>query len=255
VVETALAEHGALFWQDLLVATGLLPSVLEEALTTLMRAGRVSADHAAAMRWLMRPAHRRRPEQLAAGGRFGLLPRPAEAEAWTPERVEFFARILLARYGVVFRALAAREPLVPPWRELLRACWRLEARGEIRGGRFVAALAGEQFALPEALVPLARTEREADGRECIVCAADPANLNGIFLPSVKLAPGARLIFAGGRSLAALERGRYLPLSPEGEHRRAALEARLRGVPRVAGGHGRPQASTRTHLRAVSIAGC
>ncbi|MGH8427202.1 MAG: DEAD/DEAH box helicase [Gammaproteobacteria bacterium] len=253
-VEAALAGRGALFWQDLLEATALLPSVLEEALTTLMRAGRVSADHAAALRWLMRPAHRRRPEQLAGGGRFGLLPRPAEAAAWTFERVEFSARVLLARYGVIFRALAARESLMPPWRELLRACWRLEARGEIRGGRFVAALAGEQFALPEALAPLARAEREADDGERIVCAADPASLNGIFLPSVKLAPGARLIFADGRVLAALERGRYAPLSPEGEHRRAALEARLRGAPRLAAGQGRPQANTRTRLRAVSIAG-
>ncbi|HEX5314628.1 MAG TPA: DEAD/DEAH box helicase [Gammaproteobacteria bacterium] len=253
-VEVALREGGALFWSDLREATGLLPSALEEALATLIRAGRASADHAPALRALMRPARRRRPDQLAGAGRFGLLFRAQARCEWTPERVEFFARVLLARYGIIFRALARREALMPPWRELLRAYWRLEARGEIRGGRFIAALAGEQFALPEALVPLARAEREALSTLRVVSAADPANLSAVLLLAMELPSAARLIFANGRPLAAFARGRYQALTPEGEHRRGELEACLRGAPSVRAHPDTRRAGTRAHLRAVSIAG-
>ena len=92
--------------------------------------------------------------------------------------IEHVARTLLRRYGVVCWRLLEREPAwLPPWRDLLRVYRRLEARGEIRGGRFIAGLSGEQFALPEAI---GRCARCAAGRPTatLVClaAADPANL-------------------------------------------------------------------------------
>jgi ATP-dependent Lhr-like helicase len=99
------------------------------------------------------------------------------------------ARQLLRRYGVVFRELLARETETPPWRTLLPIYRRLEARGEIRGGRFVAGFIGEQFALPEAVDGLRAVRRQAKEPETVmVAAADPLNLVGILTPGSRLSP-------------------------------------------------------------------
>ncbi len=101
---------------------------------------------------------------------------------------ERFAKQLLARWGVVFRDLLAKESLAPPWRDLLLAYRRLEARGEIRGGRFVSGYLGEQFALPEAVELLRALRREEKSGETLeVSAADPVNLTGFVLPGERLA--------------------------------------------------------------------
>lgn len=254
-VEAALGVRGALFFTELAAETGLLPVALETALVRLIRAGRATADHVGALRALSRPAARRRSGALEGAGRFALLHRLGREESWPPDAVMFFARILLSRYGVVFRALAAREPLMPPWRELLRAFWRLEAQGEIRGGRFVTGLAGEQFALPDALRPLRRCEQAEEGAVAVVLGADPALVANIFVPSVSLPADARVLLGNGRILSVLEKGRYRALSPEGEHRRVEFEQRLRG--RLQSGEKQgslAQGDVRTRLRAVSIAG-
>jgi ATP-dependent Lhr-like helicase len=100
---------------------------------------------------------------------------------------EAFANQLLLRWGVVFRDLLARETLAPPWRDLLQVLRRLEARGEIRGGRFVAGFIGEQFARPEAVDLLRGLRRSEDRAESIVVpAADPLNLAGILLPGARV---------------------------------------------------------------------
>lgn len=254
-MEAALAARGALFFAELAEATGLLPAALEAALAQLIRAGRVTADQVAALRQLARPASKRAAAALHGAGRFARLGRPAPTDT-APGQGLFFARALLARYGVAFRALAVLDPLMPPWRELVRAFWRLEAQGEIRGGRFVTGVSGEQFARPEALAPLQRAARAEDERLAIVAGGDPANVTGIFLPSLALAPEARVLFADGRPLAVLERGRYRALDPEGERRRGEFERRLRdrGADAVASPRGRPRADVRSRLRAVSIAG-
>jgi ATP-dependent Lhr-like helicase len=114
--------------------------------------------------------------------------------------VEPFARQLLLRYGVVLRELLARESQAPPWRELLRVYRRMEARGEIRGGRFVDGRIGEQFALPEAVDTLRRVRRTADEVErVIVSAADPLNLVGILTPGSRVSPlsGLRVLYERG----------------------------------------------------------
>jgi len=128
---------------------------------------------------------------IAEAGRWTLTPRPAQDSASTPidpETVEQIARLLLRRYGVVFKRVLEREAdWLPPWYELLRVYRRLEARGEIRGGRFVAGFSGEQYALPEAVASLRALRKEqAEGQLVSVSAADPLNLVGI------LTPGARV---------------------------------------------------------------
>jgi ATP-dependent Lhr-like helicase len=153
-VLAAIESHGASFFTDLTRATGRLPSEVEDALWELVAAGLVTADSFENLRALLDPKRRagqgrersRRPRH--APGRWALLRRGGEKPAG---HVEIFARQLLLRWGVLFRDLAAREPIAPPWRDLLGALRRLESCGEIRGGRFVEAYLGEQFALPEAL--------------------------------------------------------------------------------------------------------
>jgi len=107
-----------------------------------------------------------------------------------------FARQCLRRYGVVVRELLARESRLPPWRVLLRAFRTLEDRGEVRGGRFVAGLVGEQFALPEAVEGLRAVRRRPEAPEVvIVAAADPLNLVGILVPGARVAPAAHEVIA------------------------------------------------------------
>jgi ATP-dependent Lhr-like helicase len=117
--------------------------------------------------------------------------------------------VLLRRYGVIFRRLIEREGKLPPWRDLLRVYRRLEARGEIRGGRFVDGFTGEQFALPEAIGRLRKVRREEPGGTTIaVSAADPLNLTGIATtgPRVASLAGNRVLYRDGLPVAVLESG-------------------------------------------------
>ena len=170
-VLAVLESRGASFFPDLARATGRLASEVEDALWELVAAGLVTADGFENLRALLDPKRRRgegrgrtaRPRH--APGRWALL---RHTEAPPDGTAEAFARQLLLRWGVVFRDLAHREPLAPPWRDLLGVLRRMESRGEIRGGRFVDAFIGEQFALPEALDLLRavrRTGETADAPE------------------------------------------------------------------------------------------
>src|SRR5262249_8221472 len=134
----------------------------------------------------------------------------APSPAAETEAIEHVARTLLNRYGVVFWKLLAREAdWLPPWRDLLRVYRRLESRGEIRGGRFVAGFSGEQFALPEAIGALRGIRRqEPSGEWLSVSGADPLNLVGILTPGAKLASltGNRLLYRDGIPIAILQAG-------------------------------------------------
>jgi ATP-dependent Lhr-like helicase len=179
---------------DLRLATGRLASEVEDALWELVAAGLVTADGFENLRSLIDPKRRRgegrgrtsRPRHAA--GRWALLPHNSAADpAAMDAAVEKFARQLLRRWGVVFRDLIARETLAPAWRDLLVALRRMENRGEIRGGRFVEAFVGEQFALPEALDLLRAVRRDGKTSDDIeLAAADPLNLSGILLPGPRL---------------------------------------------------------------------
>ncbi len=177
----ALQKRGASFFVELVKSSGRLASEVEDALWELVAAGLVTADGFDNLRALLDPQRRargtRRPRHSA--GRWALLDR-AETESTD---VEFFAKLLLDRWGVVFRDLLAREPLAPAWRDLLVTYRRMEARGEIRGGRFVTGFVGEQFAKPEAIDLLRSVRRSQNmGEEVDVALADPLNLTGIVIP-------------------------------------------------------------------------
>ena len=195
-----LQRRGASFFPELARATGRLASEVEDALWELVAAGLVTADGFENLRALLDPKRRRgegrgrlaRPRHAA--GRWALLRRSAESRGViSPEP---FARQLLQRWGVVFRDLAKRESLSPPWRDLLVELRRMEARGEIRGGRFAGAFLGEQFALPEAL-DLLRAVRRAGESGAIPEAppADPLHLAGILLPGPRRTVAAPVLAA------------------------------------------------------------
>ncbi|MDR3096846.1 MAG: ATP-dependent DNA helicase, partial [Paraburkholderia sp.] len=249
-VHEALLRHGAMFFDELAADAHLLGVELETALGELVAAGLVSADSFAGLRALVRPATRRnapghygrrRPRGfgplvggMADAGRWAVLRRVALPEAGEPsteratsptplrrppadaDLLEHVVNVLLRRYGVVCWQLLAREaPWLPPWRDLLRVLHRMEARGDLRGGRFVTGLSGEQFALPEAVALLREVRRRGSAgnlsNSALVCiaASDPLNLVGTVLPGEKVpaVAGNRIVFRDGVPVATLVAGR------------------------------------------------
>jgi ATP-dependent Lhr-like helicase len=204
-VAEALNRQGASFLRDLGRAAGLLTSEVEDALWELAAGGLVTADGFENLRALIDPKRRngegrgRLSRPRHAAGRWALLGSDVRPEESRPDgaSADAFARQLLRRWGVVFRDLVARETLAPAWRELLIALRRMEARGEIRGGRFVAGFLGEQFALPEAVESLRDVRRMASTSALVVAAADPLNLLGI------VTPGPRVSALAGRAVEVL----------------------------------------------------
>ncbi len=196
----ALRDHGALFRPDLAAVTGRTPAEVDEALWDAVARGLVTSDGFRAVRSLLR---RRAPEPYpaarglrrglrgstgGASGRWSLLPPPL-ADADRDELAEAIAQQLAARWGVVLRDVAVRENLAIPWREVLWAFRRLEARGSIRGGRFVLGFSGEQYAHPDALDVLRSVRKLRErGEVTMISAADPLNLTGIVLPGPRV-PG------------------------------------------------------------------
>ena len=151
------------------------------------------------------------------GSRWWLLEAPDPVE----DRTEAVAWQLLYRYGILFPELLARDSLSLRWRDLVRILRRLEARGEIRGGRFVSGFVGEQFALPEAADALRRwRDRQPDDRLVIVSACDPLNLAGVLTPGPKVpsVPGNRLAFRNGVPIAAMDGGEFIALTPQANDR-------------------------------------
>jgi ATP-dependent Lhr-like helicase len=199
-----LRENGASFLGDIARGTGLLKSQAEEALWELVARGLVTGDGIAGLRVLLTPeakrqGRRRRLRVLSGGrsverlmpvGRWSLWRSRSHLTAVdTEQKNEFYARQLLRRYGVVLRELLARENSLLSWRQLLQTFRRLEARGEIRGGRFVNGFVGEQYALPEAVGMLRALRRShADGKAVVVSSADPLNLVGILTPGERVSP-------------------------------------------------------------------
>jgi len=237
-----LSQRGASFFHELVAGSGLLPTQVEQALGELAAMGIVTSDGFAGLRALITPsakrkplgaAHRRHrtvPFGIETAGRWSLLsggtPLAAETEA---AAVEAQARTLLRRYGVIFRRLLEREDNAPLWRDLLRVYRRLEARGEIRGGRFVAGMAGEQFALPEAVGELRATRREAPAGQLVaLSAADPLNLTGIITPGERVPAlgGNRILYQDGVPMLAFVAGQPRPLAPVDADRLGELTSAL-----------------------------
>jgi ATP-dependent Lhr-like helicase len=231
-VRDALEKRGASFFHELVSATSLLPTFVERGLAELAGAGIVTADSFAGLRALLAPAEKRR-DLVETAGRWALL------KSEKSDDVEAIARTLLKRYGVVFRTLLQRESQLPPWRDLVRVYRRLEARGEIRGGRFVAGFGGEQFAAPDAVGRL-RAVRKAEkpGELVVLSAADPLNLVGVLTPEgrVPAIHRNRILLKDGLPIAAVEAGelRRLADSDIDDSRLRTLLARrsLRHPPRL-----------------------
>jgi ATP-dependent helicase Lhr and Lhr-like helicase len=220
-----LGARGAMFFDELADAARLLRHELEEALGELVALGLVSSDSFGGLRALLVPSGQRKPPagakrrgrvlafDIESGGRWSMIGRAREtggAEA-RAAAIEHAARTLLKRYGVVFWRLLAQEPgWLPPWRDLLRVYRRLEARGEIRGGRFVAGFSGEQFALPDAVGLMREMRRRpASGEWVSLSGADPLNLIGILTPGQRLSAltANRVVYRDGLPVAALTGGK------------------------------------------------
>ena len=194
----ALRRHGALFPSDLITITGRLPNEVAEALWDAVARGFVTCDGFDAVRSLL---HRRTvaraprrsglrragtPTTTRSAGRWSLVPGTHATED-PDELAEAVAEQLLARWGVVFRDLLARETFTVPWREVLWALRRMEARGTIRGGRFVTGFSGEQYALPEAVDSLRAVRKQERTSESVtISATDPLNMVGILLPGTRV---------------------------------------------------------------------
>jgi ATP-dependent Lhr-like helicase len=205
-----LEQRGASFLADIARALKRLPTEVEDALWELVASGLVTGDGIAGLRTLLLPERERRPRRAAhlralpggavrrlmPVGRWAVLRDQAAPAAAAEVAAERAARRLLLRWGVIFRELCARERAIPSWRALLYALRRLEARGEIRGGRFVDGFVGEQFALPEAVDALRSVRRRAaSGAVMMVAAADPLNLVGILTDGARVSPFSGLVIA------------------------------------------------------------
>jgi ATP-dependent Lhr-like helicase len=257
MVQDYLTTRGASFFTDIVEGTRLLRAQVEESLAELVANGLVVSDSFAGLRALLTPGsrktqaaakrkHRQPVYEMSSAGRWSILNRDSAkpksdklkfVEQPAAETVEEIARILLKRYGVVFKRLLEREGIILPWRVLLRMYHRLEARGEIRGGRFVAGISGEQFALPEAVGMLRAIRRAGTGamdfgfrspghlqespvasglpssdaaQESLISisAADPLNLVGVITPGGRITAHTsnRILYRNGEPITVLESG-------------------------------------------------
>ena len=213
-----LQAHGASFFDEIAHGARLLGTEVEEALAELVVRARATCDSYSGLRALLVPPSKR-ASQASRARRRGVRSGIEDAGRWNPIRppvredgavaddaaLEHVARTLLRRHGVLcFRLLEREAPWLPAWRDLVRVLRRLEARGEVRGGRFIAGVSGEQYALPDAVAMLRRIRRQApDGAWICLSAADPANLLGTLLvgPKVTRVAGARVLFRDGLGVA------------------------------------------------------
>jgi ATP-dependent Lhr-like helicase len=220
-----MRAHGASFFEEIADNVGMLPAEVEEALAELVASGLVNSDSFAGLRVLLMPSGRRgKPTSysgrhkrrlalygMADAGRWAFVRRsPVRTVERKDEAVEQIVRTLLRRWGVIFWKILTREAAwLPPWRDILICCRRLEARGEIRGGRFVAGFSGEQYATPEAVGLLREVRRKPLSQQYVaLSAADPLNLIGILTPGPKLASleRNRLLYRDGTPVASLAAG-------------------------------------------------
>jgi ATP-dependent Lhr-like helicase len=228
----ALRARGASFAPELIEECAFPADDLQSALSELVTAGLVTSDGFAGLRSLVDPArHPRRTPAHDAAGRWSIR-QPTRAEDGDDAAVERHARTLLRRYGIVCRRVLVREAAAT-WRELTRVYRRLELRGEIRGGRFVSGLSGEQFALPEAVTRLREVRRAGpDGRLIVISGADPLNLAGIVTAGerVRAVAGTRIAYRDGVPLACMEGDYIRPLAAIEAADAGAVATALAGRP-------------------------
>jgi ATP-dependent Lhr-like helicase len=233
-----LRSRGASFVSEVASACGMSAGDTQQALAHLVAVGLVTSDGFGGLRALIRS--QAAPRRSSVAGRWAALPTRATDDQPTTDVVACCGR-LLRRYGVVFRRLLAREAGMPPWRDLVRWLRTLEARGELRGGRFVAGMSGEQFALPDAVERLREVRRtSSDGRLMTVSGADPLNLAGIVTAGdrIRAHTSTRVVYQDGVPLAALEGDYIRPLAeiPPSAVAEVATALAGRSLPAVVSGY-------------------
>ena len=234
-----IQAHGASFFDEIVENIAMLPIEVEEALAELAALGIVNSDSFGGLRALLVPSNRRGRSAgqgarrkrhmalfaMADAGRWAIVRRSAAASCGKPDddAVEHVVRTLLRRWGVIFWKLLTREASwLPPWRQILMCCRRLEARGELRGGRFIAGFSGEQYAAPDAVPLLREIRRRPHTQQYLsLSGADPLNLLGIVTPGARLPSltGNRLLYLDGLPIATYAAGevQFLEkLSPKDE---------------------------------------
>ena len=235
-----LLSRGAMFFDDILSTTRLFQSQAEEVLGELISAGIVTSDSFTGLRALLVPdkyktnSGKKRDHGLFSmnyAGRWSLLTNMIQDNSAHDSfaETETIAWALLRRYGILFRKLAERENLAPPWRELVKVLRLLELQGRIRGGRFIDGVWGEQYALPEAITELRQIiKTEKNGTLVSIGAADPLNLTGILLPGKRVAGhyGNRILFRDGVPVAVQEAREIRFPGEPGEKEKWNLQARL-----------------------------
>ncbi len=208
-----LLQNGACFHDDLFQEFGDLQILFDGVLAELITMGLITSDSFSGLRKYLRSKQHSKRTQRARkrapplfnsnqAGRWSLIKLSTTDSS---DQVEVLAMTLLRRYGIIFRRLVDHENGLPPWRDLLICYRRLEAQGEIRGGRFVSTVSGEQFALPEAVGSLRNLRRcKPDGQLVSICAADPLNLTGVLIPGPRIASQGdnRIVFRDGIPVAA-----------------------------------------------------
>ena len=228
----------------------MLPSRVEQALAELTAQGSVTADSFEGLRALLIPEEKRQPfahserrkrhravTSVEFAGRWSVLRASNRPENDRHESLEVYARVLLRRYGLIFRRMIERESFAVSWFELLRVYRRLEARGEIRGGYFVSGVSGEQFALPEAIGLLRSIrkkgvlagDRSLPNQLIPISGADPLNLAGILAPGPRVAAitAHRILLRDGLPIAALKAGELVSLEPQTNKPDQQIERTLR----------------------------
>ncbi len=252
-IEADIVQHGASFFDQISRRTGFLRSQLEQGLAELVAAGRITSDSFTGLRALLTPdsrkpgghgsGRRRAAFGVEDAGRWSLIQATqTEVDAEMPlddEQLDRLIEVYLERWGVVFKRVLERETAAPPWRVLLQRLRRMELQGAVRGGRFIAGIGGEQFALPETVTQLRKCAKNQDAPErsaeyVSIAAADPVNLLGVILPETKLPRLAknRVLYKDGLPLAVLEKNEVRFLRDVGEHEQWQLHQVLtqRDVP-------------------------
>ena len=242
-VYDVLVAHGALFFQDLVAGADLPSAQVEEGLRELAALGLVTSDGFSAVRSIIHSPHRgrrrlasRRGAVAAPVGRWSLFPGLVAPQA-AETRLQQWCFQLLRRYGIVFRDLLARENAAPAWHELVPVFRRLELRGDVRGGRFVRSVGGEQFALHTAVDHLRSPQPQQPDAWRLISASDPLNLHGVVTDENRVPAMHKnwLVVRDGRCLAAQQAGSIAwfaqpELLAEAEMRRALqMGYRMRAV--------------------------
>jgi len=213
-IREILVNGGASFFDEIVRATGMLHVQAEKAVHELVAGGYLTADSFTGLRALLvatkyKTGRRHKVNfNMEQAGRWSMLQNGSiRAEETDAEYTEEMARILLRRYGVVFRKLADHEDAAPPWRDLIKVYRLMEARGEIRGGRFVDGVWGEQFALKEAVTAIRKVRRDKESEQIVsISAADPLNLTGILTTGKRIPAyySNRILYKNGVPIAVKE---------------------------------------------------